>query len=89
MYPSKMGPTLKGKNLLLWEQIFSFKCRPSTEKGGKNENDRVASPESVTIHLSNIYVPDIYYSAGILTPTEAELSLVSGARVGGGGGARL
>ena len=29
----EMGSTLKGKNLLLWEQILSFKSWPPVEKG--------------------------------------------------------
>ena len=41
-------PTPKGKNLLLWEQILSFKSR---EKGGKYFYDRVVSLEDVSIPL--------------------------------------
>ena len=48
-----MGSTLKGKNLLLLEQILIFKV-DSTEKGGKNENGKVVSPESVYTHLNPI-----------------------------------
>ena len=48
---SKMGSTLKGKNLLLEEQILSFKSRPLLTKG-KNESGRVVSPESVSIYLN-------------------------------------
>ena len=40
--PFKMGSIIKGKNLLLWEQILSFKNLPHC-KGDKNENERVAS----------------------------------------------
>ena len=41
-------PSPKGKNLLLWEQILSFKSR---EKGGKYFYDRVVSLEDVSIPL--------------------------------------
>ena len=37
-YPYKMGSTLKRKNLLLQEQILSFKSVSLMEKGGKTEN---------------------------------------------------
>ena len=47
-----MGSTLKGKNLLLLEQILSFKSKPiNILRGDKNETDRVASLESVPINL--------------------------------------
>ena len=47
----KRGSTLKGKNLLLEEQILSFKSWPHWEgKEAKNENGRVVSPEIVPIH---------------------------------------
>ena len=49
MTPFKMGSTLKGKNLLR-SKFFSLRVTPN-EMGGKNENKRVASPESVPIHL--------------------------------------
>ena len=39
----QIGPTLKGSKF--------FSARPN-EMGGKNENRRVASPESVTIQLN-------------------------------------
>ena len=32
------------RNLLLWEQFFSFKCRSPIEKNGKKGNSRVISP---------------------------------------------
>ena len=50
MKPFQNGVYLKGKNLLLGEQILSFKSDP-IEKRDKDENGRVASPESVSIHL--------------------------------------
>ena len=43
--------SLKGENLLLEEQILSFK-----EKGGKIDNGRVASPESVSFTLCTVFV---------------------------------
>ena len=46
-----MRSTFKGKNLLLWEQILFFKKLTPNVVGGKNENKRVASPESVPIHI--------------------------------------
>ena len=46
---SKIGSTPKGKNLLLEEQILSFKSRPLLKRVAKN--DKFASPESVLIHL--------------------------------------
>ena len=45
-----MGSTVKGKNLLGWANSFLHEMTP-IHMGGNNENDRVASPESVTIHL--------------------------------------
>ena len=47
-----MGSTFKGKNLLLLEQILSFKSRSHIEKGAKNEYGRVASRESGPFHLN-------------------------------------
>ena len=44
------GSTLKGKNLLLKEQIHSFKSWPHS-KSGKNENDKAAFPESISVHF--------------------------------------
>ena len=44
------GTTLNGRNLLPGEQILSFKSWPHLE-GRKNETDRVASLENVSIHL--------------------------------------
>ena len=41
-----MGSTLKGKNLLLGANSFLYELT-SIEKGGKPENNRVASPENV------------------------------------------
>ena len=43
-----MGSTLKGKNLLLEEQILSYKHLPLLKKGGKNSGS--ASFESI-IHI--------------------------------------
>ena len=46
MHPFQMGCTLKGKNLLLEEQILSFKsCMTPTEKGGKTKQMAIASLE--------------------------------------------
>ena len=47
----KIGSTLNGKNLLLEERILSFLELTAIQKGGKNKNGRVDSPESVPIHL--------------------------------------
>ena len=47
----KMGVTLKGKNLLLAEQIVSFKSLPRLKNKAKNENEGVASPVNVSIYL--------------------------------------
>ena len=44
------GYTLKGMNLLLGSKFVPCRVDP-IEKGGTNENGRVASPESVSIHL--------------------------------------
>ena len=44
-----IGSTLHGKNLLQEEQILSELT--AIKKGDKNENGRVASPESVAIHF--------------------------------------
>ena len=46
----KQASTLKGENLLLEEQILNFKSKP-LEKASKYANDRVTSPESVSLHL--------------------------------------
>ena len=35
--PSKMGYTLKGKDLLLWEQILLFKIRVDPHRKGKKK----------------------------------------------------
>ena len=43
--------SLKEKNLLL-EGANSFALGDDSQKGGKNENGRITSPESVSIHLS-------------------------------------
>ena len=51
-YP-KMGSTFKGMNVLRWEHFFSFEITP-IYKGGNNENAKVASPESVPIHLKEL-----------------------------------
>ena len=47
---SGRGSTLKGKNLLRWENSFLYELNP-IYMGGNNENDRVVFPESVLIHL--------------------------------------
>ena len=49
-FTSKVGSTLKGKNLLLEEHILPFKSLNPIKKD-KNETGRVASLESVFIHL--------------------------------------
>ena len=48
-----MGSTLKckSKNLLLSSKFFPLRADPH-EKGDKNENDRVPSPESILIYLT-------------------------------------
>ena len=51
---SIMQSALKGMNLLLEEQILSFKSGPRFVHGGKTENGRVTSPESELIHLNKI-----------------------------------
>ena len=51
---SKMGSALTGMNLLLEEQILSFKSGPHFVHGGKTENGGVTSPESELIHLNKI-----------------------------------
>ena len=48
------GSSLKGKNLLLGSKFFPLKLT-LIEKGGKIENDRVASPESVAINLNRCH----------------------------------
>ena len=49
--PLRKRPTLKRKNLLLRDQIlFFYELTP--EMGSKNENKRVASPESVSIQCN-------------------------------------
>ena len=50
--PFRLGSNLRGKNLLKREQIL-FQELTSDEMGGKNENKRVASPESVPTQLKN------------------------------------
>ena len=45
-----MGSSLKGENLLRLELILSF-------MRGNNENDRVASPGRVPIHLNSLFWP--------------------------------
>ena len=45
-----MGATLKGKNLL---QCFALYEITQIYKGGNNATDRVASPESVPIHINS------------------------------------
>ena len=56
--PSRKGPTLKGKNLLVVELILSFKSRAKVEQisehGGIIENNRITSPESALLHLKII-----------------------------------
>ena len=47
-----MGSTCKGKNLLLEEQILSFKKLTPTEKGGKNSI--VASPVRIIGDISGM-----------------------------------
>ena len=44
-----MGSTLTGKNLLLGQQIISFKSWPQFKRQAKIKNGRVASPESIPI----------------------------------------
>ena len=56
-YP-KMGSTFKGMNVLRWEHFFSFEITP-IYKGGNNENAKVASPESVPIHLKELLTAKI------------------------------
>ena len=53
MYLLGIGSTLKGKNLLLEEQILSLRVDPY-RKG--RQNSRVASPVSIPIHLNTIYL---------------------------------
>ena len=51
---SKKGSTPKGKNLLLKEQILPFMSRPPLRRGtkmDKDENNRVAPPNSPSVHL--------------------------------------
>ena len=48
-----MGSTLRTKNLLLGEQILFFKSLTLMRWEAK-ENKRVASPESVPIHLKEL-----------------------------------
>ena len=46
--PFKMGTSLKRRNLLKQEQVLSFSTELiHVKKGGKNENNTVAFPESV------------------------------------------
>ena len=48
---SERSSSPKRKNSLLLEQILYLKKFTHIEKGGKHENDRIVSPESVSIHL--------------------------------------
>ena len=48
-----MGSTLIGKNLLQWEHFFLYDMTPISMVGN-NGNDRIASPESVPIHLNSL-----------------------------------
>ena len=48
---SENGSPLKGKNLLQWEQILPFKCRPQFIWEAALKVTRVCSPESDPIHL--------------------------------------
>ena len=50
-----MGSTLKGKNLLQWEQILFYNEMTPIYMGGNSINDKVASPESVPIHFKYVY----------------------------------
>ena len=57
----QMKSSLKGKNLLLEEQIPSLKSWPPLKKGGKNNNDRRAAfSKCVPIHISYILILWIY-----------------------------
>ena len=56
-----MGCSLKGNNLFQGANTFLYAMTISFEKGGKNENDRVASPASVPIHLL-IDMPDCSFN---------------------------
>ena len=67
LFLGKIGPTLKGKNLLLGEQILFFLELTPNEMGGKNENKRVTSHESVPIHLT-LYQPVTVKTLNIGTP---------------------
>ena len=49
----KWGLLLKERICSSWSKFFSVRVDP-TEMGGKNENDRVASPESILIYLNFI-----------------------------------
>ena len=50
-----MGSTLNGKNCSWGEQFFPFRVDPNLNRGGvKIKIGRVASPESVPIHLNPI-----------------------------------
>ena len=51
--PLKMGSTLKGKNLVMREQILSFKSL-TPSKRGQNKNCSIASPEGLPIHLKSL-----------------------------------
>ena len=51
-----MGSTLKGKNLLLEEQIFSYKSRPLQKK--RQYYSKIALPVSTPIHLYTVYLMD-------------------------------
>ena len=47
--PSEKGPTLEGENLLLMEQIFSFKSRPLFERRLVQRNENRKSPKVARI----------------------------------------
>ena len=49
----KEGSAVKEKNFSLKGKLSKF-CPGRVEKGGKNENGIVASPESVPTHLNEI-----------------------------------
>ena len=56
MKPSDRGPTLKGKNLLLEEQVLPLEELDLIGLDGKNKTGRVASPEFVSIHFKFVTV---------------------------------
>ena len=51
--PFQNDSAIKGKNLLQREQMLYFYELTPLGKGGLKDNGRVASPESVTIHLNS------------------------------------